>query len=203
MLMQKIQPIAKWSFNEGHGNTVRDSIGGITGTISGAKWVSGLAGGYALSFSGNNFVEFPVTVLNGANQASIKLNAKLDDYGERYQAVIARDVTGGVTENDVFCIGVGPSGQFFARAYDNTGKLLYIPALRGPDLNWHELLLVWNGPQKKLSFYIDGEKQGEVYGNSSNLNSSSVPLVIGAYSDTMGGFIGTIDEVELYNLSLR
>ena len=44
--------VAAFSFDEGSGATVRSSVGGLTGTISGASWVTGGQSGGALSFNG-------------------------------------------------------------------------------------------------------------------------------------------------------
>ena len=75
-----------------------------------------------------------------------------------------------------------------------------------PDGNWHHLVGVCDEPNGFMYFYVDGVNMGTIgaFGGT-GIYGSAVPVSVGAQmsgSDYLYQFVGTIDEVAVYNRAL-
>lgn len=113
-----------------------------------------------------------------------------------------------------------PSFQFVAEMMDNyvgaglstasNSALDDFPWQKASNDEWHFAALTYDGvldQQAKrfplLQFYIDGEKlDGNSRADKGEIGVRSQPVTIGCVQE-MGGFIGFLDEVRIFNMELR
>lgn len=193
--------VAAYSFNQGSGSTLTDSSGNNNhGSVSGANWVTGLAGN-ALSFDG---VDDLVTIAD-ANSLDLTTGMTLEAWvrpadRQGWSTVIAKE-RGGNNVGYVLYASAGtdepPQGSIVT-ASDDIGardrKLL-------PLNTWSHLVTTYDGAQLRL--YVNGSLVSSTAVTGA-INTSSNPLRIGGntvFSDEY--FRGLIDEVRIYNRSLN
>ena len=197
-------PSFYFSFDEGEGATVYDSIGNIQGLVNGANWVDGYVNG-ALSFDGNNdYVDM------GAS-SSYKL---MDDIS--VCAWVNRDSTGAIlvieggsgessVDNTIFWLDVYYGGsQEIQYAHEYGSGINAEHLFSGVPLNiWSHVVIVRDSDAKTVKAYIDAVDVGTFnYINQPENPASEVNMIIGGR--TYGAsyekyFDGIIDEVMIFD----
>ena len=184
------QPIAWWSFNEGQGAVVADASGnGHDGTLYGsATWTNGLVGS-ALNFDGNSYVAIPFDQSLLLGQAlTIEASIRPTSYRSDGYEEIAQLWYSYLLRFDLPAEG----GQlsFFTVLDGNAEPRLSagIPSLG----DWHQVFAVWTGTNMQL--WVDGVERANA--RTGNPSPKTNQLDLGP------GFIGTIDEVKIYNCAL-
>ena len=197
--------VSRWKFDEGGGQTVRDSAGANNGTIQGtATWTAGKFGG-ALSLDGSaNFVvgtssgtAFPVGSAARTISSWVNVSSPLSyDNGVMHYGTI----------------GGGTPSNFHLYLFANSGKVGFgngygYGTISGTtsvaDGNWHNIVGVYEGSATNLArIYVDGVQQfsGMLSTVPNTLNGT--PWRIGAFLGTSQGFRGQMDDVRLYNRAL-
>ena len=199
--------VAYWAFNEGDGETAYDCSGnGNHGTVLGANWVDGIAGG-ALSFDGDDD-HIAISDPNGLDfgsdvdfSFSAWINA--DQSQASYPTMIGRrDASFRGYIFFLYCRDdVGVEGELAVQL--NNGQHHYNYLSLSEDLRdhaWHHVAATGDR-DGYLTFYVDGEEQPGTYSISGigDIDSSS-QLYIGweERNPYMTHFSGTIDEVRIY-----
>ena len=194
--------VAAYSLNEGSGTTAGDSSGnGITGTVSGATWTTAGWSGSALSFNGTtDYVDLgnPPALqtamtwaawvyATGAPPDDGSIIAKSDDISG-WQFKTSPD-----TGPHTFAISVS-GGAGFAQRYSNTVRALN---------TWYHVAGVYNAATLTLDIYVNGVLDNGVLRGTipASLVGPSVNAYIGRRTNGFY-FIGTIDEVRVYNSAL-
>lgn len=203
--------VVQYRLDEGTGQWANDSSGSSHDAELGGdarldqaadpSWVSGRTG-TALSFDGSDdHVEGPsadtLPVGTGltltawirtgdanagdGNAQGIVDTQESSDHGYRLA------VEGGTVE---FGLYAGDDGAGFTELNSNS---------RVDDGAWHHVAGTWNGTHMQV--YVDGQQDGTA--TQSDLSESTQSLFIGVRDVTSGFFDGTIDEVRIYNRSLR
>jgi len=201
-------PVASYGFSEGSGTVTADSSGnGYTGTLSAATWTSGGKYGQALSFNGTS------SYVNLGNPALLKLTGSMTleawvlatgnpaDDGQ----IIAKSDSGSTTTGwqfktspdtgvRTFGVGVSPNGSSIVQRFSKT-----VPVLN----TWYHVAGVYNASARTLDVYVNGVLDDGVLSGSvpSAQFDPNLSVLIGKRS---GGynFMGTIDEVRIYNRAL-
>ena len=191
--------VGKWLFDENKGDTAKDPINKLDGTLKGApKWVKGKIGG-ALEFNKGNWVEVAdrallditdeLTAMAWVNPAEEKQNefakilAKRKDPHYPYQ--IAYQTGGGAT----FVAGISVNGA-------NVHSEPSIPGFTG----WRHLAMVFDG--KKLKLYMDAKEVASADAKG-KIDTNNQPFYIGGRGDSpTQRFAGVVDEVRLFNRAL-
>jgi RHS repeat-associated protein len=184
-------PIAAYTFDEGTGTTLHDSVGNHDGTISGATWSSSGRYGSALEFDSTTDL---VTVAD-ANDLDLTDELTLEAW--------VRPTAGGMVINK----NLGYTG--YSLGLTGGLKAEGLVAGRGDDLLWHlhfatsesalptsswsHLAFTSNGDTMRL--YVDGVLVDTSPSVSAWENTE--PLRIG------GSFKGQIDEIRLYDHALH
>ncbi|MEK6797252.1 MAG: LamG-like jellyroll fold domain-containing protein [Spirochaetota bacterium] len=198
-------PAAYWSFDEGSGDTVKDSAGGFTGKFSGAvTWIAGKSGS-ALHFNGiDSFVNCGLTpALNFASDFTIMLWLKASKAGSDknpYSGVIGKFMYGpggkGISRYDII---LHTSGQLRSTV---RGEKNIDTGTVGPNLlddSWHHIALAVT--KTSVKYYADGKLVKDTAGEWVP-NANEAPLTIGYRDGGMPAFNGSIDEVKFFSRAL-
>lgn len=193
-----------WLFNEGSGNTAKDSSGNKNdGKIHGAKWVDGKFG-KALEFNGSdNWVEVPHSNTVGFKKGvsftitvhfkGTKVGGSLvgKNYEDKSQAVPWFLLWNGGGDNKV-TLYLRNSASVSFRA-DSTSQI-------GDD-EWHFVAGRADASTGKASIWIDGEMEAEVdFDKNDGYGTSEGVLHIARHFDRYTN--GIIDDVALFNVAL-
>jgi hypothetical protein len=188
---------ALYKFDEGSGTIVNDSSGnGNNGTISGATWATGKSGS-GLSLDGNDCV-------NKATP-SAGLKPSLEVTTAAWVKMSATDTGGAeiVSMGDSYALRVQTSGniQFF---YYNgtTWKSIITTGVNVRDGVWHHI--VGQKTSTALQIYVDGISKASTPNTGTIAYTQGTDLFIGKHGngDTIYDFVGSIDDVRIYNRAL-
>ncbi|MFH1726042.1 MAG: LamG domain-containing protein [Elusimicrobiota bacterium] len=178
--------VSLWSFDEGDGAVVYDSIGGNHGTVSGAVRTSGMVGG-ALDFPGKQFT------------LESWINVTRYDGDER--TILAKM---GWTHTSwwSYNMQVRSYGALYADFFNENGTRFPLSSPSGSIRTgaWQHVAATYDGAVLRL--YIDGAEAAsrEAYGD---LRRNDYPLSIGRLrSGDPNTFSGLIDEVAVYDRAL-
>ncbi len=201
--------IAHYPFEEGQGTTTVDATGnGNDGTLnSGVEWVTGYKGG-AVHFdtAGERIVIGPLdpTARNNAMTLAAWINWQGRNHSISQQGIIGKRLGWSTTGDTIkWFWQTNPAGDFLFRAdYDGGGTSFgWGNALLVPYANeWAHVAVTWdNGAGVQ---YINGEQVST--GNATLRESANAtPVTIGCVDSTnTETFVGTIDEVRIYDTAL-
>ena len=206
-------PIAYWRLGETTGTVAHDYWGGHDGEYRGvALGVSGFSvidsdkaarvgpgpnsyvggiSGTAIDFSGTNstftleaWVNGPPEQVNGA-------------------AVICKGTGGGGEQFNVDVV----NGNFRFYIYDATGRAQVATTAVGPDDIWQHVVAVYDQPGATMLVYVNGVEAGNFTPSVAGPRPSTHPVSIGSRRGGVDpnydlNFIGSIDEVAIYNTAL-
>lgn len=206
-------PVGHWSFNEGKGTVLHDSIAGNNGTAVGVpSFVPGVSG-TALNFhraTGDcvDVGDLPLFDFPGASNFSVCLWIKCAENATDDQYPISNHFV--TVPNGWLCF-VGVSGGCYG---DPARMSFYVSNSCGGEVTaapniydgaWHHIVAVYDaGVAKHL--YVDGGT-GAVLGSPQSMGVHTLSrLVIGGVTNTNGqpsaGFEGSIDDVQIYDRAL-
>ncbi|HJN18066.1 MAG TPA: LamG domain-containing protein [Armatimonadota bacterium] len=188
-------PVARFACDEGSGDVITDSVGGLTGTIHGATWVRS-GDGYCLSFDG---VDDAVDCQNPA--------ALSPEQAVSLEVWVRPDKVPAAGEPGI----AGKAYHNYALTYYGNGKVwwyvgdstVHISAPVSPG-SWHHV--VGSSADGVLKLYVDGELAASGEGQA-----AKIPATEHFYLGTSAGdskwtknqtFSGLIDEVRVYDRPL-
>jgi hypothetical protein len=193
--------LGQWSFDEGSGAVAHDSTGnGYDGTINGATWAAGIAGG-CLSFDWNDWVQVQSPV-RSLPPYSISLWMSPTSVSS-LQYVVSN---GGET-SDSFGFNVGLHGGLVR----GTGNAPSPTALGGAGVNvipagvWTHVCWVWDGTGglNSMKLYLNGARACTATPSRGIWPNSPQNLVMGRVTNGSScGFGGLLDEVRIYDRTL-
>ena len=209
-------PIAYWRLDETSGTVAHDYLNGNNGVYTNVLLNQP---GYSAfdpdraakfgSLSGNNsFVNNIPIDFSSTGNATFSIEAWVNGGSQTTDAGIVAKGTGGGGEQ--FNLDTGSTShafRFFIR--DSGGGTHLANGTITPGSKWHHLVGVCDEPHGTVSLYIDGVLNASATGIGSNsgILSSTNPVNIGARQSGTGPtrddqFVGTIDEVAIYNVAL-
>ncbi len=194
----KMNLVAKWSFDEGEGETAVDS-GDLEfdGLINGATWATGKVGS-ALSFDGNDFVQIPAYdgsgALNPGRALAVEMWIKPTASMQDWQKIICKNQG---KKTDYSIISRKDNRVGFSIKIGNVAQTAYSP--KPISLNeWTHVVGTYDGA--KLCLYLNG-KLVNAFAVTGTINNNHGSLYIGG--DTANAnFKGLIDEVCIYERAL-
>jgi hypothetical protein len=197
--------VAHWKFDEGSGNVVKDSSGhNNQGMVFGATWSSQCVSGSCLSFDGkNDYIEIPSSAsLSPSDAITVEMwvrpsaetggNVYLLNKRQSYLIHHTRKFT------------KTPRFYVFNAATSESSDFLRLPLDQ-----WSHLTGTYdkNNPKNNLNSYLNGvladPKPADRVTFSGSIRQNDNKIYIGAYGSTTGFFKGIIDEVKIYNKSLK
>ena len=206
--LAKIDPdsiTGMWLFNEGKGNTAKDSSGnGNDGDIHGAKWVDGKFG-KALEFNGtDNWVEVPhsdtvgfkggvsftiICYFKGTKVAGALVGKNYEDTSQVLPWYL---LWNGGTDNKVtLYLRDGASTSFRANGITEIG-----------DDKWHFVVGRADANTGKASIWIDGEMEAEVdFNKKDGYGTGEGVFHVARHYDRYTE--GIIDDVAIFNVALE
>ncbi len=188
---------ARYALDEGNGTTAADSSGnGNSGAINGATWTAGKGGG-GLNFDGNDYVT--------RTNPSAGLKPSLEVATAAWIKMSATDTGGAeiVSMGDSYAIRVQTNGnvQFF---YYNgtTWKSIITAGVNMRDGVWHHI--VGQKTSTALQIYVDGISKASTPNTGTISYTLGTSLFTGRHGNgnTIYDFVGSIDDVRIYNRAL-
>jgi len=190
--------VGLWHFDAGSGATASDDSGnGHNGTlVNGPTWVSGKYGD-ALNFNGSNRVDmgnlgsFPTrgTIefwMNSSQMANYP-NALTTQYNGDNGTIRCEEHSDGYFA----CYAGSNHNNFSGVTYFASGMQTGV---------WYHIAFVWDTVANSITGYLNGQSVGSA---SNTYWPSSIPdFTVGSGFDTSRNWIGSIDEVRLYNVAL-
>ena len=192
--------VAAYGFNEGAGTTVTDaSVYGNTGTINGASWTSQGRFGSALNFDGaSNWV-----TVNDSDALDLTSGMTLEAWvyptavQGTWTTIALKESPPG---NLAYMMQLDPSNHPSTYITTDAAGLQGVVGPQALPLNtWTYLAATYDGATLRL--YVNGTVVASAF-VSGNILTSGGPLRIGGNSIWGEYFVGTIDEVRLYNRAL-
>jgi hypothetical protein len=190
--------VAAYSFNEGTGTVVHDVSGNNNnGTIASATWTTTGRYGSALSFNGkSSLVTVPESPsLDLKTALTLEAWVKPTAAASGFQAIIFKEMP---TDTAYYLYRSGFSAAPLGGVY--IGAEQTATATSGLTLNsWSHMALTYNGTQEQI--YVNGALVAS-RNQTGTVQTSSGVLHIGG--DSLWGeyFLGSIDEIRIYNRAL-
>ncbi len=193
-----------WKFNEGFGTTANNSGGGGTamnGTLTNISSPATSTSGWTTAGKINKAINF------GGNGDKVTTTGLADAYFTNSWTQTLWIKTLSVANNVITEKGANIAfiqifgGQVRAGTLGTGGN--YFDTTGAPlvnDNNWHHVAVTYNGDTNLLTTYIDGINRGSLT-TSSDASSDSTAYAVGARGVSTT-FIGSLDEVKVYNSAL-
>jgi hypothetical protein len=212
-LIMADHPVAYWRLDETNGSAAHDYWGGYDGVCTnvqlGRPGYNALdpdaAAGFGTISSINSYVGNIGVDFSSLTPAALSVEAWVKGAAQAGGSGIVTKGTGGGGEQ--FCIDTGAANQsfrFFVR--DSGGKSHNANGTIAPNGAWHHLVGVCDEVNGSITLYVDGAANA-TNTVSGGLLSTLFPASIGSrtlsQSDPYNlNFVGTIDEVSIYNYAL-
>jgi hypothetical protein len=209
-------PVAYYRLDETTGTTAFDYAGGYNGTYFnttlGVPGFSSLDPDTAVMFSGlNSYVgNIDGTKINFTGHTNFSLEAWVNaSVAQNDQAtIIAKGIgNNGTTETEQFGLDV-LSGNYRFFTYSSKSGIYQVTATVGPNGTWQHIVGVYDDlGTTNMYLYVNGALQGSRGTLAGGLNNTQSPVSIGSKRtgndpNYDGTFVGTIDEVAIYNKAL-
>jgi hypothetical protein len=207
-----IPPVRHWSFNEGLGDTTKESVSGVESPIEGHRsyWKRGVSG-TCLAFDGyTSAIRVPATEAPPITDAvTVEGWVALGAYPWNWTPIIQQG------HEESYYLGVGPHGHV-GMTVKVGDEVIKIESTKGLERKrWYHLAGTYEAQSGKISVFIDGERCGERKVAGGALAQSDAPIQIGqgkkmrqadpvrrnTFEDTFS-FDGLIDEVRVYDKAL-
>jgi hypothetical protein len=191
-----------WLFDEGKGETVKDSTGKCKdGKINGAVWDNGKFG-KALSFNGtNNNVEIPdMPSLNPKTEMSMGCWVYIKGNAGQHRDIISKD---GENAERQYLLTASDINKFRAHIWTADGVANYFDGNTTVELEtWYHVFQTYDG--KVLKLYVNGKEDGnKSFSKDIIVTSQPVRIGGGANAGATGYYTpGIIDEVAMFNVAL-
>jgi regulation of enolase protein 1 (concanavalin A-like superfamily) len=190
-------PVAAWSFDDGAGGLLQDSVGGLDGVITGATWTSAGRHAGALLFNG---VDQMVTVPADA-ALNLTTGMTLEAWVNPTSVASWRNVAMKEGSNDLAYALYASDASSKPQAAVNmgAGQLVASGTAPLPANTWSHLATTFDGSTHRL--FVNGVQVGSVAA-AGTLWQTTAPFRIGGNSLWGGWFDGAIDDMRVYNRAL-
>ena len=190
-------PVAAWSFDDGAGNLLRATVGGLDGAITGATWTTAGRNGGALMFNGvDQMVTVPANpVLN------LTTGMTLEAWVYPTSVTNWRNVAMKEGSNDLAYALYASDASSKPQAAVNMGAGQLVAGSTAPlqANTWSHLATTFDGSTHRL--FVNGVQVGSVAAAGA-LWQTTAPFRIGGNSLWGGWFDGAIDDMRVYNRAL-
>lgn len=194
---------ARWTFDAGTGVTAADGAGnGNVGTLqSGASWVTGKVGSFALGLNGSTgYVDVPTVVVDTSQSytaaAWVKLNTQVG-----FQTFLSVE---GANISPFYLQSVDGRLGFAQRASDSTTAAL--TQVTGPVATvgtWYHVAGVYNSTAGTMELFVNGVSQGATAYTSGWKATGHTLIGRGKWAGAGVDFVnGAIDDARLYDRAL-
>ncbi|MFH1657192.1 MAG: LamG-like jellyroll fold domain-containing protein [bacterium] len=191
--------VGEWKFEEGSGITAKDSSGSDNhGTlVNSPQWVAGIFG-KALEFNGStNYVRVPDSQdLRIENEITLEAWVNSKDL-DRSSYIINKRHSSSTLAWRSYTIGCGSNKfRFYISDASQTYTLYTNNTYNGNE--WHHIVGTWDGNNMRI--YVNASEDG-LMPKTGSIPYDTNYLYIGGF-DSTPEFIGTIDEVRIYDHAL-
>jgi hypothetical protein len=198
-----LYPYLWYHLNETNGTNAYDSSTSYqNGTLTnGSIWVEGKMGN-ALNFTGFNYIDLNQNGnFDRTDSFSVEAWIRTSNLNEEIVSKLKTSIVRGWefrVNGGKITLNLDASGTAYTGRYSNA---------RIDDGKWHHVVGVYygNSSASGIVLYIDGSVAVStvLQDNLNNITTNTADLEIGARDGTGNGFVGTIDEVVIYNKSIN
>ena len=191
-----------WQMEENGGTQLLDGSGlSNNGNLTGTPiWVNGRTGDYALSVNGTQFATVP-------DNSSLDLTTAITvaawirpNVPSTYMYVLTKNVNTGGTAVNGYDFSL-TSAHLVRIRFNNSAVLNSTTNYPHDGATWMHIAATWDGTTIKL--FLNGIQEGNTLSFSGPIQTNSLPLAIGNQNTTdPRAYIGTLDDVRLYNYAL-
>ena len=189
-----------WPLSVGYGNTIYDLSGHRNNALfSGYIWNASSMNATAMSiasFNGNSVIIGNTPAMSTSN---ITISAWINGTGIGTYPQNIAEAFGPFAYNEIFGIGVESDNGNALVSWDNRAN-----TVEGGPITSNTLYMitgVWDGNNNTLGVYVDGVLLGSGRGDSATLATVTGFNIGGGYG-SVGGFNGTVSNVQAYNNAL-
>jgi hypothetical protein len=191
-------PVAEYSFDEGEaaGTTIEDQAGENDGTIEGVTWIPHGHYGGAIEFDGEGMVTIPgAEALDLTEEFTLEAWIRPEAGCDFGQIFVKEDA-----DEEHAAYVVSKHGSKLGAYLGVPGVEEESPEGRIEIGTWQHIAVTFDGGEVRL--YVDGEEAGSV--PVADILPTTGPLRLGGsqIGTHGGGFVGRIDEVQIYNRAL-
>jgi len=190
--------VGLWHLNELSGDAIDSSLLGNNGIVE-AEVLQGVAGiyGNAYEFDG---VAGQVDVGEGDGRTEGMNKLTVSVWANKFNTVTSSR-TGPIRQKNVFYIRRSHTNYWVFGVNTGAGDIIASSNVKYFDEEWHHLAGVYNGSNVLL--YIDGVLQTNQPALTGTTATTANNIEIGREPDYSGVFLGTVDEVAIWNRDLK
>ncbi len=189
--------IGNWSFNEGDGGEVTDSVSGSKAKFIGSMWSDGVARKAGVFNGKNSYVYISDSTEFSANKFSVSAWIKMNTWVLYAPILNRRDKpdSGGFTIQQSGTVGELAFNIFLVNKPRTTFR---VPGWVTD--KWYHVVATYDGKTQRL--YRDGVEIASQYAPGNVSNPVNAHMEIGRTASGTSYFDGMIDEVRMYNRAL-
>lgn len=200
--------IGYWSFDEGYGTTIKNSgsAGLLNGTIIGALWKQDGKFGKSLSFGSNNYVSMGnPSALQITSDLTISAWVNVANIDATYaRGIVSKFYNTNTNRGYRFGINSSSGTLAFQISDDGTSSTTGSSTTAITPNVWTHATVTYSASSGSANFYINGKLDKQVIGLKTSIYNVGKNFEIGTWDTSTANhsFVGSIDEVKVYNYSL-
>ena len=194
-MLSALQATAHWTLDEGSGTVAADSVGGHDGILeNGPAWnPAGIQNG-ALDFDGNDDQIVVPHDESLAFTGSFSISAWINIPATGAHRILSKERAGA---NDAYFLSTQDEEVWFG-----IGGSFFSPSAKLVPSEWHHVTATFDADAGRVEMYIDGIQQLSQI-TSAVPNANTAPVSIGGNWQSSKQFLGTLDDVRLYDFALE
>jgi len=199
--------VAEWMMDEGSGDTITDTVLGVTGTISGAAWVNDAQQGWVLSFDGSGVVDVDTTTTNNFATVLDEMTVAFWQYGadDMYMTrSCVLDARAGTSQQAmVYMSHASGSVQWYCPTSPTLDYMSHVVDEELVEGAWSHWAFTKNATTGKMAIYRDGVEIAAVTDKTAQIDGVGITiLTIGQKYNYTFGHKGLLSGLQFYDSEL-
>lgn len=184
-----------------NGNANDSSGNGNHGTLNGVSFASSNNRTFA-QFSAASYINVPDNSTFDFSSASGVTIATWVRQEQNTSGYILIKMGVGGSSDDEYSLSLNELG-YVTGAFNSPTTFKVVSTKFPIALNtWNHIVLIWNKADSKISFYVNAVMDTSVNSSVTSIQNTTQPLRIGKPQHTANSFIGSIDDIRIYNRAL-
>lgn len=184
-----------------NGNASDSSGNGNDGTLNGVSFASNNTITFA-QFTSPSYINIPDnSTFDFSNATGVTIAAWVRQEQSTSGYILIKMGLGG-SSDDEYSLSINETGNVDG-AFNSPTTFKVIQSRSSIVLNtWNHIVLIWNKADSKITFYINGVMDTTVNSSVTSINNTTEPIRIGKPQQNANSFIGSIDDLRIYNRAL-